>query len=531
MCYLLSITMKMSNTLIPWAVRICLLPFALAALPPDAAAQERIAVVVGNAAYTAAPRLDNALRDANAVAAALKKAGFRVYLTQDGSTESIYSGVQAFRNEGRPPEVGLFYFAGHGIEVAGRNYLLPVDAVLEKESQLRTQAVSVDSVLGDMKEAGVKAKLVILDCCRDNPLTRSWAATRSMVKGLAEIREESLPEATMIMFAAGPGQPALDGSGPNSPFTTALLEHLTAPGVSAFDAFLAVSDSVDQVTFKKQTPWLKFDGAGQTFRQFTISSGAVAMTARPAVTSPTPVVGASSGGSASPMPTLVNPPSPAPVAPRRGYFTLDEIFQDTDYASFKTYSRMKILQQVQAKLSSLGYYQGTPDGQPGSMTHAAIVRWQNSSAQPPTGLLSSTALKQLGLDDMQEQKAPVIAGRWRGTYHYGAGYFAGQRLQPVRFDLVIADDNGDTRFTGVYTEPYTGFGSAGPDGQMHGSVSGSVIEERGRVRIQFEKSYRYFDQPPAQYEGTLNPATGKASGEWGFGAGGGQGTFTLERQP
>jgi len=212
----------------------------------------------------------------------------------------------------------------------------------------------------------------------------------------------------------------------------------------------------------------------------------------------------------------------AQASPQRGKLFLDKVFQDTEYAPFKTYGKMKILQQVQEKLRSLGYYQGTPDGQ-FSGAAQAIIRWQNATAQPPSGVLSMHALKQLGLVGLQEQQAPSLAGRWLGTYKYSAG--GGE----VKFDLVIADSKGGAGFTGVYSEPHSGFGTAGPDGLMHGSVSGSVIavEADDRVRIRFAKTYEFFEQPPVQYEGTLNPVTGKAAGSWG----GRKGTFTLKRQP
>ncbi|MCP5560332.1 MAG: caspase family protein [Verrucomicrobiaceae bacterium] len=510
----------MTNISMKCPVAVCGL-IGYLALSLIAAGAERMAIVVGNAAYEAAPRLDNALRDARAVAALLQNEGFSVTLVEDGTTEAVYSAVGSFRESGGDASVGLFYFAGHGVEVAGRNYLLPVNAVLETEAQLRTQAIAVDSVLADMKEAGVKAKLVILDCCRDNPLKRSWVATRGVGRGLAEVKEEVLPDATMIMFAAGPGQPALDGEGRNSPFTTALLENFARPGISAFDAFLSVSDAVDQSTQKRQTPWLKFDGAGKVFRDFTIAHGELGAS-RPVVVTNRPVPGS---GMSPNVPT-----APAAVPPNRGSVSLDQIFQGSKYETFNAYSRTKILLGVQSKLAQMGYYQGVPDGQTGSLTHEAIVRWQASNSLPANGLLSTDTLARLGMDGLAEQRAPLLTGTWRGTYYYGTGYTAQQRANPVSFDVVIPEGNGGPEFTAVYTEPYTGFGTAGPDGQMHGSLKGTVLERDGRIFLQFGKSYRYFTQPPADYLGQLDPATGIIMGKWGFSNGSG-GTFKLVPNP
>ncbi|TDU80775.1 putative peptidoglycan binding protein [Prosthecobacter fusiformis] len=215
----------------------------------------------------------------------------------------------------------------------------------------------------------------------------------------------------------------------------------------------------------------------------------------------------------------------AQVSQHGALLLLDKIFQGTEYSSFRTYSKMKVLQQVQKRLGSLGYYQGAPDGRTDSLNHAAIVQWQASRGQPPTGLLSTNDIKQLGMNNLLEQHAPALGGKWLGTYYYGTDESAAQK--PVEFKLTIQNNHGDSWFTGIYTEPYSGFGSRGPDGQMHGLVSGSIIDENGKMKIQFNKTYRYFHQPPIVYEGTLNPDTGKAYGNWG----GKRGTFTLERQP
>jgi peptidoglycan hydrolase-like protein with peptidoglycan-binding domain len=496
-----------------------IIAIAASAWTPLSAA-DRIAVVVGNASYTSAPRLDNALRDAESIAALLAKAGFEVVRVADGTTEDVYAAVQKFRGKPSPPEVGLFYFAGHGVEVGSRNYLLPVNAILETESQLRTQAISVETVLADMKEAGVRAKLVILDCCRDNPLKRSWIATRGAGRGLAPMNEETLPEATMIMYAAGPGQPALDGEGLNSPFTTALLEHFSEPGVSAFDAFLAVSDAVDQSTKNRQTPWLKFDGAGKIFRAFTLGGGRVALPP------PYSVVPKPQTAVPPPQPEVTPPPSISP--PNRGALTLDQIFQSSNYAGFNAFSRGKILGRVQAKLAQLGYYAGASDGMTGPVTHDALVRWQAASGLPANGFVSNDSLIRLGLNDLPEQNAPKLAGRWLGTYFYGRGYTTQQKANPVSFDLIIPDSAGEMEFTGVYEEPYTGFGTPGPDGKMHGSIKGTASERNGKIHVIFEKSYRYFTQPAATNQGDLNPDTGRISGSWGF-PDGSSGTFTLQR--
>lgn len=252
----------------------------------DSSAADRVALVVGNGAYTKARDLKNPIRDAAAVSTALRGSGFQVIEVNDATVDAFFEGLESFKKAAAGAEVALFFYAGHGLEVEGKNYLLPVDASLDSSAQLRTQTVPLETVLGDLDAARATAKLVILDCCRNNPLTRSWMASRSSsAGGLGELGDGAVPPATMIMYASAPGQVALDGTGTNSPFTEALVKHLTQPGLSAFDAFLGVSDAVAQTTGEKQVPWIKFDGAGRAFRLFTLGGGAVAASI-PASTSP-----------------------------------------------------------------------------------------------------------------------------------------------------------------------------------------------------------------------------------------------------
>jgi len=251
--------------------------------------EDRIAIIFGNDAYQHADPLANAVNDARSVATLLENVlGFtlikppqtRENIWKDVGIKGFYAGLEAFKTASASAKIGLIYYAGHGVEVDGANYLLPVDAELAAASELRSQAVKVGEILADLKATGLPAKLLILDCCRNNPLpTRSWVRTRSTnAKGLAAIADTELPEATMILFSAGPGQEALDGEDGNSPFTAALVKELPQPGRSAFDAFLKVSDTVTAVTGRRQEPWLKFDGAGRTFRAFQFIGGAAPVT-------------------------------------------------------------------------------------------------------------------------------------------------------------------------------------------------------------------------------------------------------------
>lgn len=273
-----------------------------------AAAAERVALVIGNNAYTHLAKLQNPKSDAWAVGETLKTLGFEVIALEDATVEQFYGGLEKLKAQAANAKLGLVYFAGHGVEIDGKNYLLPVDAELATPGQLRTQAIALDAVLGDLRETKLAAKLAILDCCRDDPLSREWLKTRSVgAGGLAELKEAQLPASTMVMFSAGPGQKALDGAaGQNSPFTAALVKRLRSPGQSMFDAFLGTSDDVVAAVEKlgnQQEPWVKFDGAGRVFREMVLVPGN-----NPVPAQPVP----SSGGQA-----------PAPADPRAGDNSLD----------------------------------------------------------------------------------------------------------------------------------------------------------------------------------------------------------------
>lgn len=242
---------------------------------------ERIALVIGNGKYHSATKLPNPPSDAKAVAAMLKDAGFEFIRLPgmkedavcDADAEQCHTALREFYKAAASAKVGLIYYAGHGVEISGSNYLLPVDAELKTPGQLDTQAVSLDGMLTELKKSGLPAKMIILDACRDNPLSRSWMNTRSQQSGIAEVKDTQLPESTMIMYSTAPGAKALDGEGKNSPFTASLVSNLAIPGQSAFNAFLNVSDEVAEVTKNAQVPWIKVDAAAKTFRALTLHGG------------------------------------------------------------------------------------------------------------------------------------------------------------------------------------------------------------------------------------------------------------------
>jgi uncharacterized caspase-like protein len=253
-----------------------------------AQAETRSALVIGNNLYDPTakpderPNLINPVNDARLIARQLEANGFRVHRVENAGVDAFYEAIEHFKKLSADADLGLIYYAGHGMEVDGQNYLIPVGAVLETQAQLKTQAISLKTLLEEMALAGIGAKMVVLDCCRDNPLsaTRAWLRKRSRSsKGLAEISDQDLQKlggATMIMFSAGPGQQAADGSGANSPFTEIFARVIASPDLNCMDAFLKVSDHVKETT-GEQEPWIKFDGAGRAFREFSfVSTGRLA---------------------------------------------------------------------------------------------------------------------------------------------------------------------------------------------------------------------------------------------------------------
>ena len=223
-----------------------------------AKADRRIAFVVGNGAYKNVAQLPNPAIDAQAMAAVLRNVGFEVVegtnLTRDKMTERLLE----FGKKAQGADVAVFFYAGHGIAISGTNYLLPIDADIKSEMDVKLgAAINIDLTL-DQTMSDAKVKLVFLDACRDNPFTakiKSNSATRSVSvqSGLAEMKSG---EGTLIAFATGPGQTALDGQeGTNSPFTRALIAHITSPGLEIQQAMTEVRAQVNEETNKGQLPW------------------------------------------------------------------------------------------------------------------------------------------------------------------------------------------------------------------------------------------------------------------------------------
>ncbi|MFM9886955.1 MAG: SUMF1/EgtB/PvdO family nonheme iron enzyme [Burkholderiales bacterium] len=214
----------------------------------SAPAGERVALVIGNAAYKQSP-LANPVNDATDMAAALRTVGFRVITRHNADRRAMREAFDEFATALRRAQVGLFYFAGHGVQVRGSNYLIPLGADIKSEADVEIDAVDANYALRTMEEAQAKVSILILDACRDNPFARTF---RSASRGLAEMRGAT---GSFIAFATAPGTQASDGKGRNGIYTKHLLASLREPDTDISKVFQRTRAEVVRETGGKQTPW------------------------------------------------------------------------------------------------------------------------------------------------------------------------------------------------------------------------------------------------------------------------------------
>ena len=396
-------------------------------------AERRVAFVVGNGAYQHASKLPNPSVDAKAMAALLRNVGFDVIEGADLGREGMAARLGEFANKTQGADVALFFYAGHGIAVNGKNYLIPVDAELKSELDVKLGAAFDIEATLDQTMADAKVKLVFLDACRDNPFAdkiRSAARTRSVTvaSGLAEMRSS---EGTLIAFATGPGQTALDGKqGENSPFTRALLKNLTEPGVEIRHALTNVRAQVSDETSKQQLPWENTNLTGF----FYMNQAAAA----PAATA--------GGGTPGAAVAQTNASNDIELEFWRSARSSDKLEEYSAYVTrfpngnFTGLARARIaalqagtgargasetqsiatavptaetedqlgLDQrkrgdIQKRLSALGFFAGAADGNFSDTTRHAIERWQTTRHYPKSGYFNK-----LQQDALLAERLPAI---------------------------------------------------------------------------------------------------------------------------
>jgi hypothetical protein len=389
-----------------------------------AKADKRVAFVVGNGAYKNVATLPNPPIDAKSMATVLRNVGFEVVegtnLTRDKMTERLLE----FGKKAQGADVAVFFYAGHGIAVDGTNYLLPIDADIKSEMDVKLgSAINIDMTL-DQTMGDAKVKLVFLDACRDNPFAKQikQASTRSVAvqSGLVEMKPA---EGTLIAFATGPGQTALDGQGgTNSPFTRALMANITQPGVEIQQAMTKVRAQVNDETNKAQLPWGHTDLIGSVY----LNPVAAAPGAADAPNTPAPTASAASEvelefwrsikGSNKPEELnayLTNYPNGTfkPLALARiaelqnGPSTVTRnLTTGIDPATFTASADQTSEDQigldknqrrdVQRRLTGLGF-DVKATGKFDEATRAVIGRWQAARGYPQTGFLNTLEHKAL----------------------------------------------------------------------------------------------------------------------------------------
>lgn len=262
-----------------------LLALALSFVPLTATAVERVALVMGIAAYQSISPLNNTLNDARKISSTLEEIGFDVTTVLDATSEEMRQAVDDFSFRSETADLALIYFAGHGVEVQGENFLIPADAQVSSNLDIQRQSVSLDDLLGAVDKAR-KMRIVILDSCRDNPFgdaidltqTAQATSTGSGTRGGGGLALPSPDRGTLVSFAAKDGNVALDGEGENSPFATALADKLRQPNLEISLMFRQVRDQVLKNTFNRQEPhtygslsgipfYLTGDGAGDLAQQ------------------------------------------------------------------------------------------------------------------------------------------------------------------------------------------------------------------------------------------------------------------------
>lgn len=248
-----------------WRAAFIAILMVCAFVPAEARADKRVALVIGNSEYANAPSLLHPSKDATAISNMLRGIGFDIVETRrDASNLDVRRALRDFSDVARDADMAVVYFSGHGMEVEGQNYLLPIDAKLQREYDAYDEAISLDRILQSI-EAAKAVRLVILDASRDNPFARSMVRTsalRSATRGLITI-EPSKPD-TLIAYAAKSGTIAETVDGDNSPYAAALVKHLPTPGLDLRQAFGRVRDDVMKQTGGKQEPFVYGSLGGST---------------------------------------------------------------------------------------------------------------------------------------------------------------------------------------------------------------------------------------------------------------------------
>lgn len=280
---------------------------ALFTAAPRLIAQEaRHALVIGNNAYLHARPLDNPTNDATSIAGSLEQVGFEVTLRTDTDLKSLKAAVREFVQKLPKGAVALVFYAGHGVQVKGQNYLIPIDAEMAEEYEVPDETLAMDTLMRGLEQAGTALNILILDCCRDDPYSRSWRGTRSAAGSGGLVMPADMPQGMFIAFSTSPGRTAEDGDGKNSPYSAALAKELLTPGMDFEKVFKNVGAQVAKTTGGLQEPWVntKFYGS------FVFNPGTATTTTTSTNTPPVPMANTTTTSPATPPSAPASPAAP-----------------------------------------------------------------------------------------------------------------------------------------------------------------------------------------------------------------------------
>ena len=223
---------------------------------PSIGNQKRIALVIGNADYLNAGRLRNPINDARGMADTLSSLGFKVLKHEDLGQSDMKRVIDKFGSMLAQYDVSLVFYAGHGIQVNGKNYLIPVDAKISSKKDVEYSAIDAGRILSKMEDAQSKTNIIILDACRNNPFERSWNRAVKISGGGGGLAFMNAPTGSLIAYSTAPGNTASDGeAGTNGVYTSALLEHMKTPNITIEEMFKRVRVTVEKKTDKRQVSW------------------------------------------------------------------------------------------------------------------------------------------------------------------------------------------------------------------------------------------------------------------------------------
>jgi peptidoglycan hydrolase-like protein with peptidoglycan-binding domain len=469
--------------------------------------ERRAALVIGNAAYQHAHPLNNPTNDANAIAETLRHLGFDVVLLDDADRTTMVKALGEFRRKLSTEGIGLFSYAGHGMQVRGKNYLIPIDADIGDENDAALLAIDLESVQYVMEDAGVRLSLFILDACRDDPFERRFRSAGW--RGLAPV---DAGRGAVIAFATAPGKTAADGEGQHGLFTGELLKAMVRPGLELEDVLKQTAEGVERGSGNQQTPWYNsaFHGHFYFAGPVNVSIGA--------------------------------PPAASAVREERDILFWDSIKNSTDPADFDDFvkrypqseftslaqRRLAVLApsqppqgaadaerswtpdqriEIQRALRALGHFQGEADGGFGTGTRSAIKQFQSFEGAAETGVLSNA--ERATLLDMAQRLAALLdqaaaspagmsaaalkGGPQRYARAWGFDSGKGGKHDPAEaayWYALAASDGQAKAFTNFGTLVARGWGGSKPD-PLAAALLWHAAAARGEAVAMFDLGVMY----------------------------------------